>query len=164
MLNLFIPEDGMSVFVAVHGTQNYAVGPYNAPSTDSPQGQLGYAEITSSQTGITTLTDIAGLAVTVTVPAGRRIRIKGYCPAFQSGAGIASDLYGLFIAEGSTQLNGLSLVADMGGTVEAILTPSAGAHTYKIQGTHLFGSSAGIFGVGTGQQGFILVEDIGPDD
>jgi len=66
-----------------------------------PSAQLGYAEVTSSQTGISAETDLTGLAVTVTVPAGRRIRITGQ---IQAQSATTSGTVLLRLKEGATVL------------------------------------------------------------
>lgn len=125
-----------------------------------PSGMtLAYAEVTANQTGITTQVDLTGLAATVTVPAGRRIRITGYMPQVTRTAGTVT-FAGLFILESAVQLN-LQIIEmsnnTSGGIVSVVLTPSAGSHTYKLaantDGTIRTDSTATT-------PAYILVEDI----
>ena len=52
-----------------------------------PKGWLGYAQVVANQAGIgTTEVDLTGLTVTVTVPAGRRVRIIGHVVAGSAAA------------------------------------------------------------------------------
>ena len=98
---------------------------------------LGYAEITASQGGITTVTDITGLTVTVTVPAGgRRVEIIGWAPQIFST--VDADRADWQILEGATVLNTSYGTAHLTGngwggpTVIKNFVPSAGNHTYKM--------------------------------
>ena len=127
-------------------------------------GTLGYAQITASQSGITSLVDVTGLTTTVTVGSGRRIKVTGFCPSFSGGT--FTDMYNMRIVEGSTTLAGVNLfggssTVGCGGPVEWIGTPSAGSHTYKIQATHSVGAASGTFQASATQPAFILVQDIG---
>lgn len=123
-------------------------------------GTLGYAQVTANQTGITTAADLTSLSVPVTVGTGRRIKITGHCFQFTRTAGTVTYI-DFRIAEGATLLNRTTLVCPntyAGGSVEHVLSPSAGAHTYKLQ--------AGTDGTITAEAAatsplFILVEDIG---
>ena len=47
-----------------------------------PKGVLGYAQVTANQGSITTGSDLTGLSVTVTVPAGRRLKITGFAAIY----------------------------------------------------------------------------------
>ena len=98
---------------------------------------LGYAQITTNQTGITTNIDITGLSVTVTVPAGgRSVRLTAFCEITIAAAG--NNDFIVYIMEGSTILtqNEEQAVTShaFGNYAQIIFTPTAGAHTYKVQG------------------------------
>ena len=124
-------------------------------------GQLGYAEKTATdQTGITALTDLTGLSVTVTVGTGRRIRVTGYLIAQQiTNTGTVE----LHIREGSTTLERSVDTVAAGSFLTCrptlITSPSAGVHTYKLSLTSS-AASVGTAYTGTGPA-YILVEDIG---
>jgi len=123
---------------------------------------LGYAQATSNQGSITTEVDLTSLSVTVTVGTGRRIRITGVCRAQND---TANSGFALQIQEGVTEFQTDSQrlpAASEPGTFHAVavITPSAGSHTYKLTGQRQ--------GVGTATTiaaaaapAFILVEDIG---
>jgi len=106
---------------------------------------LGYAETTTSQTGITTITDLTGLSVTVTVPAGGRyIEIHGAV----SLNGSTSNLAGLRIREG-TDVLGVSRQPTNGTGGWSVRTDvwfrgvvTAGSHTYKLSLTLDAGSGS----------------------
>lgn len=129
-----------------------------------PAGKIGYTQITANVTGITTQADL-GVASTVTVGSGRRIRVSAFC------AGVTGTLAAafLYIMEGATQL----VVADLPTLAAAtaaynskadasvILTPSAGAHTYKLQGKNDGTANAAVFNAAATYPTYILVEDIG---
>jgi hypothetical protein len=135
----------------------------------TPRGQLenGYAQVTTDQTGIgTSETDLTGLTVTVTVEAGRRIKITGQARLRNGEASPNGGI--LYIDEGGTNLNfatcTLNSTSASGVSASpiamAILEPSAGSHTYKLQASFVAGSS-NLMDVGATQPAFILVEDIG---
>lgn len=132
---------------------------WNLPK-NVPGGILGYAEITSSQNGFAGVSDVSGLSVTVTVGAGRRVKVTGYGRVNQQSTIAIPELR---IWEGSTQLQLASSTVRAGEVAmlnpEVILTPSAGSHTYKLR----LGTTSGTvdFFATSEQKGFILVEDIG---
>lgn len=131
-------------------------------------GAAGYAQITANSTvNATSATpvDVPGLAVTFTAAANRRYRISFNGMIFTT---VANDRGGVHIREGTTTLN--STVASvmtvagngMGANVQAIVTPSAGTHTYKIGLTRITGTgNINVIGATTAPAS-ILVEDIGP--
>jgi len=123
---------------------------------------IGYAERTSSQTGITTLTDLTGLAVTVDVPSGARIRITGHVQAYQ---GSTAGSISMSIYEGATLMNERTAqltTAVLGCSLhtEVIKSPTAGSHTYKLAARPATGSGAVIIDAGATTPSFILVEVI----
>lgn len=94
---------------------------------------IGYAQTSTNQTGITSLTDLTGMATTVNVPSGRKIRISGTIA--NANSTVAGDKVQLRIYEGATQLNGGNTVMNTLGNhslVSQVLTPTAGVHTYKL--------------------------------
>jgi hypothetical protein len=130
-----------------------------------PLGVLpnGYAQATAVQSGITTIADLTGLSVTVSVPtSGRRLRITGYARVTRT---VADGYTTLYIREGSTNLNfALNLnILDGMLLAQAIIQPSSGSHTYKLSLERTTGAAGTT--VGTNPQAtnpaFILVEDIG---
>lgn len=98
--------------------------------------ELGYASVTSDQTGITSITDLTSLSNAVTVPAGSRsILIHGHVHLNGSAANLAE----LSIRESSTVLRKVRRPMNgSGGWTQAVdifarLTGvSTGAHTYKL--------------------------------
>jgi hypothetical protein len=127
---------------------------------------LGYMEVIANQTGISTSSvDLTGLLVTVTVPAGRRIRLTGYVTFDNQNAG--QNAVALELKEGATRINFAQSVMDpSGGTTgdlqtlvaDAIITPSAGAHTYKL--TAVCSLATVDLVASATAPAFILVEDI----
>lgn len=122
---------------------------------------LGYAEVTASQAGIGTgNTDLTGLSVTITVPAGRRIRISAQ-GLFSQQTSLGHHF--LFIQEGATQLEEALVTSRAVGDyttlkTASVVSPSAGTHTYKLQAKTSAGTST-LEATGT-YPAFILVEDI----
>lgn len=126
------------------------------------QGTLGYAQAVATQSGISTVADLTSLSAAVTVGAGRRIRIS--CQTRVQSATAAGNIV-LSIQEGATILADAVIVPIPSATGQwtmmctVILTPSTGAHTYKLT----LQTSAGTvnsFASAT-EPAFILVEDIG---
>lgn len=135
--------------------------PTPAPSSGAPSSTLGYAALTTSQTGITTETDVNDLSVTVTVPAGRRLKIS-------SGMGLQSTVAGDYafmrLTEDGNNISYSQIIT--GASVQntdsvAVVTPSAGSHTYKARAART-GSAAGTISVvaATTNPAYLLVEDI----
>lgn len=125
-------------------------------------GTLGYAQTTVDQSGISALVDLTNLSVAVTVGTGRRIKITGQARVNNDGTAGTVLAY---IREGATVLNlfaANSIIAN-GFTLtrgDAILTPSAGAHTYKLS-MEKAGAGTFVVDVDATFPAFILVEDIG---
>lgn len=127
-----------------------------------PSSTLGYAQITANQAGITSEVDVAGLSVTVTVPANRRIKITAYSGSV--GSTVANDVARLSIKEGSTLMQ-LAQETCRGSFDPSILAewigiPSAGTHTYKVTAARLTGTGTITVGADAQYPAFILVEDI----
>lgn len=127
-----------------------------------PRGWLGYVEITGGVAYTTTLTDITGLSVAVTLAAGRRIKVSAHAVLSPGSANVGQNA---FIREGSTTLQRADAIVSAvpsSASVElaVILTPTAGVHTYKMSGQAASGSS-GTYNAGGTFPAWILVEDIG---
>jgi hypothetical protein len=127
-------------------------------------GNIGYSQAVATQAGISAVTDLTNMSVAVTVVAGRRIRITGFVGVcIATGGSTGADMR---IQEGATILQVAEQALTSGGNggiviAQVVLTPTAGAHTYKI-------TLAGLGGVGSvsaqasvTEPNFILVEDIG---
>src|SRR5437867_8759822 len=100
------------------------------------QGTLagGYAQVVANQGTFTALTDLTNLTVTVTVGTGRRIRVSAL---FALSSSVAADIGQGYIREGATSLQIVNVYlasANVGYylTPSVILTPTTGAHTYKL--------------------------------
>lgn len=126
-----------------------------------PSGMtIGYAEVTANQATITTEVDLTGLTVTVTVPAGRRIRITGQS-LWNSGS--SSPTINMRIKEGATELNewqvtGPAAIGNGFSThIQATVLPTAGTHTYKLTGS---ATASSTMLAGATFPAFILVEDV----
>src|SRR4029077_6770938 len=125
-------------------------------------GSVGYAQVTANQTGITAEVALTGLSVTVTLPAGRRIRITGNVLAQNTNA----DPANLYIKEGATYLQAEVTYLNPVNTnltmlASVVLTPGAGAHTYNLQMARSAAGTVQMSAAAT-SPAYILVEDIGP--
>ena len=132
-----------------------------------PKGVLGYAFRTSNITGLSGgPVDLPDLSVQVTVPAGRLIRVVGYVRAW-SGPTEGEDA-NLLIREDGNIVSTRRVIAARagaaeGGTVQALVRPSAGAHTYNLSFEQVTGASNWTTLASSSAPIFILVEDIGAD-
>lgn len=126
-------------------------------------GTLGFASTTTSQTGISTETDLTNLILTVTVGAGRRLRLWTGMRLAASAADAGAHLR---LKEGATQLGESLRTISIQGRAEslhagAIISPSAGAHTYKVSLARFAGTGTVYTDVGVGYPAWLLAEDIG---
>lgn len=126
-------------------------------------GQLGFGAQTATQSGITAATDLTGATTTVTVGTGRRVKISAYTETTRT---VADGTTRIRILEGATTLQVIdeqpNVVSDLLSTTGmVILSPSAGAHTYKLSLERLTGTGTVGSTVGADLIAFILVEDIG---
>lgn len=146
------------------GTQTTSDTLSAAEYNDAAGGWIGYVAITSSaHTSVTTDVDITGLAVTVTVGTSRRIRVSGHVRVSCS-----SDVGGTTISlwEGATLLDksdNYATVADGRTHCDpiAVLTPTAGSHTYKLSIANAFAGNSAVRADPTFPC-FLMVEDVGP--
>jgi hypothetical protein len=136
------------------------VTPTPALASGAPSSTLAYAEVAANQASITAPTDLTGLSVTVTVPAGRRIRISAHINHQNTSSGVLDALY---IMEGSTILQKALTVTgavSLEETLEpsVVISPSAGVHTYKLQADRSGGTMSMLASAQT--LAYILVEDV----
>lgn len=145
-------------------TNKTLTSPVLTTPTGVARGTLGYNEVTANQDSIAgTDVDLTSLTVTVTVGSSRRVRVSGYAPLLST---VASDVFRLTAYEGATPLNSTFMhlpvsSVQAGFFVAAVLTPTAGEHTYKLAMARTNGTGTGTMVASVGQPAFILVEDIG---
>lgn len=129
---------------------------------DAGLGVLGYAQVVANQGSITgTAVDLTGLSSAVTVGVSRRVRISAQI-AVQST--VHDDNVRLDILEGAAFQNLGQLQITTSQNIlrcAAVITPSAGAHTYKLQLSRTTGTGTITMAAGASNPAFILVEDIG---
>jgi hypothetical protein len=132
-----------------------------------PGGWIGYAEVTAPQLSVgTTEVDLTGLTVTVTVGASRRVRVTGHGLLGANGGAVIPVGR---IKEGTTELGRWAHHSLAGSGIydmaegAVVLTPTAGAHTYKMT-LQDAGTGPGTITLQSSVLGpsFILVEDLGP--
>jgi hypothetical protein len=156
-----IRQDNDEPILAVDLPASHPITPATTTGTPGtpPGGTLGYAQVTANQTGISSATDLTGLAVTVTVATSRRIKITGHHQIVATVAGLAFGE----VRESTTTLgryDGANIAVNSRDTYDGsiIVSPSTGSHTYKLtlvpaSGTFSLEAAATI-------PAFILVEDI----
>lgn len=123
-------------------------------------GQLGYAQAVTFQAGVTVITDVTGVTTTVTVAAGRRVKVTGYCAVQQlGGAGLPI----LYIQQDGVTVQRAFITTALSDfvslTAGVALSPSTGSHTYKLRIEAVGNSLTTISDAVT--PAYILVEDIG---
>lgn len=129
-----------------------------------PQGTASgswYAPVVANQTGITTVVDGTGLTVTITAGTGRRLLITAQVQMLST---VSGDIIQVQILEDATVIQIAQLVASTTGqnmTPMAVRTPTAGAHTYKVQFLRAGGTGSLSSIAGATDPAFILVQDIG---
>lgn len=124
---------------------------------------LGYGVQPSNSAAFSAETDVPGCSVTVTVPAGRRLRIAGRVAL--SSSTVANDEYVLWLSEdGSHKQLDVHRNANIGDAmsfnVEWISSPNAGTHTYKLSCQRTSGTGNAVMNAAGDRPGFIVVEDI----
>lgn len=132
-----------------------------------PGGWLGYASVTANQNVATsTVTDLTGLSVTVTVGANRLIKLSASCLLSRS---VADGVTVGYFREGSTELGRWGQHSPSATTEFdwcsgwcLVSAPSAGSHTYKLSMNRATGTGNATLNAGTGAAAWILVEDLGP--
>lgn len=135
-----------------------------AQVNDISQGTLGYAQAVANQTTITTVVDVTSCTTTVTVVAGRRVRITGELIA---GSTVGTDIGRMSIKEGATLLQFCDAPLSIGGgsgnkfIANVILQPSAAAHTYKLTMERTVGTGSITVVAGATFPAYIHVEDVG---
>lgn len=151
------------------GAANAAGAATTVPRSDHVHlapNTLGFAAHTASYTLTTGFTDVTNATVTVTTVAGRRYKVTAHVHAYLSASSYGIDAK---LVEGGTVLSYTSMAntAFTSGVValhmEAIVTPAAASHTYKVQ-AFTYPSTAGggaIDDSGTYGPGYVIVEDIG---
>ncbi len=127
-----------------------------------PGGLIGYAVVTSTQTGISTVTDLTSLTVTVTVNTSRIVMIDALVVVLQQSVGGTPSVS---IYEGATQLGSAGGTHTASATFATyrpmcIISPSSGAHTYKLRAS----TSAGTVDTSASatQPATLAVYDFGP--
>ncbi len=134
-----------------------------AAYNDGAGGWLGDVQKTSDSGAVTVQTAVSGMSVTVTVGTSRKIKVHAHARMNNnSGTGGCS----LFLYESTTQLDRAdSWAAVVGNNTSvdafAILTPSAGAHTYHVEIDNANSGAAMIVAAAT-YPAFIYVTDEGP--
>jgi hypothetical protein len=166
--NLYLPLANVAV---ANGATSLAQGNVtdlrsSFPAASGPGGTLagGNLQVIADQGTFTALTDLTGLAATVMVGAGRRIRITAFASAAST---VANDSCGLQIREGATTLQeaqfflGTTATGVIGQTASVVLQPAMGSHTYKVSMRRVVGTGNITMKANAAMVAYILVEDIG---
>lgn len=136
-----------------------------ASAAQIPWGWLGHVEATADQGAIVgTAVDLTNLSVAVTAGTSRRLLLTA---SVYPSSTAAADIVTALLMEGATQLQVRAVTLGAIGIqaalfVQAVLTPSAGAHTYKVQMRRAAGTGTITNGAGATFPSFLLVQDVGP--
>lgn len=130
-------------------------------------GAIGYATVTANQNVATsTVTDLTGLAVTVTVGASRLIRLSASCLLSRS---VADGVTVGYFREGTTELGRWGQHSPSAATEFdwcagwcLVVAPTEGTHTYKLSMNRATGTGNSTLNAAAGAAAWFLVEDIGP--
>ena len=128
-------------------------------------GVVGYAQVTEDQTGIMTIADLTGLAVTFTAVAGRRYKVTGHVNLIAIGATVSEAR--LSLRAGSTVLGSSyrSSVITWARTVVPLSYSNnasiSGSRTWKLSLDNGGSSNSLALKASSTSPGFLLVEDIG---
>lgn len=126
-------------------------------------GMLAYASKTSTQSGITTVTDVTSLSVTWTPAASRLYKVSAYFTFQQATASGVSRIY---ITDSSNTIvqkweETTTATSAAVGHAVVLLTPAAGsAVTYKVRATTTSGSLSIL--AASDSPSLMFVEDVGP--
>lgn len=139
----------------------------NAHTEVDGRGELAYAQVTASQTGITTETNLSGLSVSVAVPAGRRIRITARVQWSSDLTNNSRAEMRIYEDAAVLQTNRTPVTAASHGALataidSVVVTPTGATHTYKLTGAAAASTGSIDMGASASVPAFILVEDIGP--
>ena len=144
------------------GTISYSTQarPYGFPTSPII---LWHAFVASTQTPLTTLTDVYGASITLTVPAGVTLKIS-YRGSLQSS--VAADVASLILYEDSTAINTTFSIFRNANNQENsfgqhLLSPTAGSHTYKLRAQLNAGTGTIINAASVGVMTFITIEMLG---
>lgn len=132
------------------------------------QGYLGIGVPSSPPVALTsTPTDIAGMSVTFTVPAGRRLKVTLYVHITNIDAAPRASFVQVLDENGTTLFTDSASHDNFGGslgsgrTIHAVSfqSPAAGTHTYRLQAN--INGGAGSLVASSGNESFISIEDVG---
>lgn len=126
-------------------------------------GVIGYASVTANQSGITTATDLTGLTTgAITLPGNRRYSLSFEC---YINSTVNGDIALITIQEGATVLQSVYGISNIGANSisgSVIITPTGGAHTYKLTMVRIAGTGSHTMYASTTAPAFILLQDLGP--
>lgn len=128
-------------------------------------GWLGWAQVTANQGSIdASADDLTGLTLTITVPASRLVDVRGSVQFFSATAG---DRAAMLILEDGTEITGAPIPCPTANYIfvseRSVVrsAPSAGAHTWKLQGVLADGTGAVTMAASATRPAQIVVVDLG---
>ena len=155
--------------VTLHADQlflNAYPSPSSVGNSKYSSGTQFYGEETSNVSFTTTQTDIVSAGAITTI-AGRRYKITcGWPRMATDGVNATVEMRiaeaGVGIVQAYAYRLNTANVAEEGDTISAVISPSAGSHTYKLAGIRTGGAGTiTVVGASGGYEQWILVEDIG---
>jgi hypothetical protein len=131
-----------------------------------PGGEIGYATATANQGGITTVTDLSNLSITVTTGANRRIRVMA---RVEVRSDTANDVGTVILAnDTNTQLSRANVpMAIANNDFNAVVVyesniGSASTLTYKLRLQRTSGTGTLQMSASSSTPAIISVQDLGP--
>lgn len=137
-----------------------------ARAVENMRRLLGYGMATANQAGISSEADLTGLSATVSVAAGRIIKVSAHVWICST---VANDVGRVTLRDGATSIGLATLPAlpvspSTGPTSDPfviLVNPTAGPHTYKATLTRMTGTGTLTSQASAGTPAVLLVEDMG---
>lgn len=130
-----------------------------------PGGQVGYAQITTSQLLITSVVDLAGLTVTWSADSSRMYRTSWY---FAASSSVANDVASVRCTNSANTQIGITTTGLLSTTYNYVYTGSvietglSGSTTRKLRALRTDGTGNIAINANTDAPCYIVVDDLGP--
>jgi len=153
------PTNGQVCYITVED-----ITPTPHAASTSPSSTLAYAQTITNSASLTAEAAIPGLTATVTVAAGRRLRIVADLQMNGSVAGNRAKVHlkrqadGAYLQEREVYMAQANVANPL--HIEYIISPTAGTHTFFLTGMLAAGTGNVWQSAAASEPSFLLVEDI----